>query len=74
MQLFAGELTNQNREYYKVNDIIYYFIQVLTLLLRLPVGRGRVINSPRSIFLFSVSEVGLPLMGDTAGTKLHEPI
>ena len=46
------------------------------LLLRLPVGRGGVINSPRSIFLgfFSVSEVGLPLMGDTAGTKLHEPI
>ena len=23
---------------------------------------------------FWVSEVGLPLMGDTAGTKLHEPI
>ena len=23
---------------------------------------------------FSVSEFGLPLMGDTAGTKLHEPI
>ena len=22
MQLFAGELTNQNREYYKVNDNI----------------------------------------------------
>ena len=46
------------------------------LLLRLPVVRGGVINSLRSIFLgfFSVSEVGLPLMGDTAGTKLHEPI
>ena len=25
MQLFAGELTNQNREYYKVNDNIIYF-------------------------------------------------
>ena len=24
MQLFAGELTNQNREYYKVNDNIKY--------------------------------------------------
>ena len=24
MQLFAGELTNQNQEYYKVNDKIYY--------------------------------------------------
>ena len=24
MQLFAGELTNQNREYYKVNDDNYY--------------------------------------------------
>ena len=49
---------------------------VYDLLLRLPVGRGGVINSPRSIFLgfFSVSEVWLPLMGDTAGTKLHEPI
>ena len=23
---------------------------------------------------FSVSKVGLPLMGDTAGNKLHEPI
>ena len=45
-------------------------------LLRLPVGRGGVINSPRSIFFifFSVSKVGLPLMGDTAGTKLREPI
>ena len=39
------------------------------LLLRLPVGRGGVINSPRSIFLgffLSVSKVGLPLMGVTA--------
>ena len=35
------------------------------LLLRLPVRRGGVINSPRSVF-FLVSEVGLPLMGDTA--------
>ena len=25
-------------------------------------------------FFFSVSKVGLPLMGDTAGTKLREPI
>ena len=24
MQLFAGELTNQNREYYKVNDNVTY--------------------------------------------------
>ena len=24
MQLFAGELTNQNREYYKVNDNMRY--------------------------------------------------
>ena len=46
------------------------------LLLRLPVARGEVINSPRSIFLgvFLVSKVGLPLMGGTAGTKLREPI
>ena len=25
MQLFAGELTNQNQEYYKVNDNLYCF-------------------------------------------------
>ena len=30
MQLFAGELTNQNREYYKVNDNIYYSLTRLT--------------------------------------------
>ena len=36
------------------------------LLLRLPVGRGGVINSPRFWFFFSVSKVGAPLMGDTA--------
>ena len=34
-------------------------------LLRPPVGYGRVLNSPRFCF-FSVSKVGLPLMGDTA--------
>ena len=34
-------------------------------LLRLPVGYGGVLNSPRFCF-FSVSKVGLPLMGDTA--------
>ena len=40
----------------------------LDLLPRLPVGRGEVINSPRSDFLFCfpVSQVGLPLMGVTA--------
>ena len=36
------------------------------LLLRLPVGYGGVLNSPRFWFFFPVSEVGLPLMGDTA--------
>ena len=37
------------------------------LLLRLPVGRGGVINSPRfCFFFFPVSKVGAPLMGDTA--------
>ena len=35
-------------------------------LLRLPVGRGGVINSPRFCFFFPVSKVGAPLMGDTA--------
>ena len=36
------------------------------LLLRLPVGYGGVLNSPRFWFFFPVSKVGLPLMGDTA--------
>ena len=42
-----------------------FFTSTVTLLLRLPVGRGRVINSPRFCF-FSLSKVGAPLMGDTA--------
>ena len=29
---------------------------------------------PPFLGFFSVSKVGLPLMGDTAGTKLREPI
>ena len=41
----------------------------LHFLLRLPVGRGGVLNSPRFCF-FPVSKVGLPLMGDTAGSSL----
>ena len=28
MQLFAGELTNQNREYYKVNDNNFYATKI----------------------------------------------
>ena len=28
MQLFAGELTNQNREYYKVNDKYVYTVRL----------------------------------------------
>ena len=43
-----------------------------TLLLRLPVGRGGVLNSPRFWF-FSVSEVGAALMGDTAEHSRFEP-
>ena len=40
---------------------------MLSLLRRLPVGRGGVINSLRFCFVFfSVSKVGAPLMGDTA--------
>ena len=44
------------------------FKNALLLLLRLPVGRGGVINSPRFcfFFFFPVSKVGAPLMGDTA--------
>ena len=30
MQLFAGELTNQNQEYYKVNDKQYYAMFKIT--------------------------------------------
>ena len=57
-----------NRKSFWKNKLIEPFILKRTLLLRLPVGRGGVKNSPRSIFLgfFSVSQVGLPLMGDTA--------
>ena len=41
---------------------------MIHLLLRLPVGRGEVVNSPVSVFFYlSMSKVGLPLMGDTAG-------
>ena len=29
MQLFAGELTNQNREYYKVNDKYVYTVRLI---------------------------------------------
>ena len=28
MQIFADELTNQNREYYKVNDNTRYFVEI----------------------------------------------
>ena len=47
---------------------LWYVFFYNHILLRLSVGRGGVINSPRSVFLgfFSVSQVGLPLMGDTA--------
>ena len=61
-------------EYYLNAVFLIRYTNYCQLLLRLPVGRGEVINLPSSVFLFSVSEVGLPLMGDTAGTKLHEPI
>ena len=37
------------------------------------VGEAESKNAPVSGF-FSVSKVGLPLMSDTAGTKLREPI
>ena len=33
-------------------------------------GRGGVLNSPRFCFFLSMSNVGLPLMGDTAGVPL----
>ena len=45
-----------------------YKFASLDFLLRLPVGRGGVVNSPVSVFFYlSMSKVGLPLMGDTAG-------
>ena len=41
---------------------------ITVFLLRLPVGHGRVVNSPRFCFFYlSMSKVGLPLLGDTAG-------
>ena len=52
----------------KFHGSIIWQTNMYLVKLRLPVGRGGVINSPRSDFLgvFSVSQVGLPLMGDTA--------
>ena len=63
MQLFAGELTNQNREYYKVNDNHDYFAELKvhlfwpskSLLLRLSVVHGGVVNSPRFCFFLFVN-------------------
>ena len=53
---------------------VLYVVEILfsvihDYLLRLPVGHGGVVNSPRFCFFFhlSMSKVGLPLMGDTAG-------
>ena len=51
---------------YRQQNRMIFVMPIVIFLLRLPVGRGGVINSPRSVFLFSVSQVGLPLMGDTA--------
>ena len=34
MQLFAGELTNQNREYYKVNDNLANYAMIVNKWLR----------------------------------------
>ena len=61
--------TSKNRLMLRLHYVNGIKALSIFLLLRLPVGRGGVINSPRSIFLFfffSVSEVGLPLMGVTA--------
>ena len=64
-------MQNYNRS---ICIIIHNYYVTPSLLLRLFVGRGRVINSPRSVFLrsFSVSKIGQPLMDDTAGLLLSE--
>ena len=49
-----------------IHVFVFSIITLHALLLRLPVGRGGVINSPRFCFFFPVSKVGAPLMGDTA--------
>ena len=55
---------------------VFFLINYLSIYLSIYLGRGGVINSPRSIFLsfFFGVESWAALMGDTAGTKLHEPI
>ena len=50
----------------KTTAVRTMYAKYSTLLLRLPVGRGGVINSPRSVFLGVEIKVGLPLMGYTA--------
>ena len=50
-------------------SLIYRMFLFMHLLLRLPVGRGGVINSPRFCF-FPVSKVDAPLMDDTAVRSL----
>ena len=52
----------------KLHEFFFFLQAHAGILLRLPVERGGVINLPRSAFLgfFSVSKVGLLLMGVTA--------
>ena len=64
--IYRNVLVYRNLQYGKSAILLYYNTKT-GFLLRLPVGRGGVINSPRSDFLFfSLSQDGLPLMGDTA--------
>ena len=49
-----------------VFEDVYEEMWQINLLLRLPVEYGGVLNSPRFWGFFSVSKVGLLLMGDTA--------
>ena len=79
-------LCNKNRQMLWYSNEIYnsvfkrlvchciYFDRIfktfLDSLLRLPVGRGGVLNSPRFWVFFSMSKFGPPLMGDIAGFPL----
>ena len=50
--------------------ILSAIIDVLVLLLPLPVGHGGVLNSP-GFYIFSVSKVRPPLMGDATDQYLE---
>ena len=57
MQLFAGELTNQNQEYYKVNDNIQYLETVQNVnSLSIYINFTASLNSGTETLIFQLNE------------------